>query len=99
MTLGSPLDSTALYVIFVCVCVCVCVCVSACAHTVSIYVRRTQVGPAIGSTVQQVASFLHLLAVTPSTSSLSTTKPFLFHIQNCAIYAIHSPKYRLPELL
>lgn len=69
----------------------------ACVHTVSIHVRRTEVRPGMGSTVQQEASSLHP-AVTPSTSpSLSMPSLFLFHSQYCAQYNIHSSKDRLPE--
>ena len=74
---GSPQDSVALYMVFVCV---------------SVYPQYLYTWG--GRAVEQVASFLLLLAVTPlSASSLPTTNLFVFHFQNCALYDIHSPKY------
>lgn len=65
----------------------VCVCPS-CIHT-----REEDRGEAATlSTAEQVASSLRL-AVTPSTSSVvSTSKLFLFHIQYCALYNIIVPR-------
>lgn len=68
----------------------------ACVHTYPIHMRRTEVRPGMGSTVQQVASSLHPAVTLQLLSFFVHAQPVLVsQLVLCAQYNIHSSKDKI----